>query len=83
MNPLSVIPLSKRTSAFAPVVSLKMRLSKSWQAFAGQRFAKTIVGNPLHEAWTVTGEPLERMSHDELVKSYPSRYLIIPHGRGR
>ena len=83
MNKLSVIPLSKRTSASAPVASLKTHLAKVWHTIVGDMFAETIVGNPLYEAWTVSGEPLERMSHSELVKTYPSRYLIIPHSRGR
>ena len=42
-----------------------------------------LLGNPLHEAWTADGEPLERLSPAEVAQACTSRYLIMPPNRGQ
>jgi hypothetical protein len=44
-----------------------------------------IFGDPLYEAWTADGEPLDRITAQQLAQSQPSpsssRHWIVPHGR--
>ncbi|NJM40614.1 MAG: hypothetical protein HC853_07505 [Anaerolineae bacterium] len=42
-----------------------------------------VLGNPLHEAWSADGEPLERMTPSELAKSNAARYPITLRARGQ
>lgn len=67
----------------APHNSAGARLLGAWRAFAQRVFAEDVVGNPLHEAWTADGEPLERVTPGELARSGTSRHLVVPHSRGR
>ena len=46
-------------------------------------FGSPLPGNPLHEAWTADGEPLERLSPAEVAQACTSRYLIMPPNRGQ
>jgi hypothetical protein len=47
-----------------------------------RRMADDVVGNPLHEAWSADGEPVERISPEENAKRGDSR-LVVPHSRSR
>ena len=64
---------------------MHLHMSSAWRALARRLFAwqAHMVGNPLYEAWTADGEPLERMTPTELAKSSMSRHLIVPHSRSR
>jgi hypothetical protein len=73
---------SSRAAQIAQASGAPSRGSRVRRALAGL-FAAPIVGNPLHEAWTADGEPLERVSPDAMAKSRASRHLIVPHNRGR
>jgi hypothetical protein len=83
MNTSNVIRSVKLNSPTAPTASIKSRATSAWRNLARSLFTEQMVGNPLHEAWTASGEPLERMCPDELAKSHVSRYLVVPHSRGR
>jgi hypothetical protein len=82
MNTSSVIRVKVKT-ANAPQDSSGMGVLGAWRKFTRSLFAEPVVGNPLHEAWTANGEPLDRMSPDELAKSCASHYLVVPHSRSR
>lgn len=43
----------------------------------------SVLGNPLHEAWSADGEPLERMNPNEVSKRNASRHIVVPHNRSR
>ena len=81
--------VSGRVSATIPEMkhaqrmAVRVRMSHLWRAFIRRTFPVQVVGNPLHEAWSADGEPLERMRPEQLAKTNPTRYLIVPHSRGR
>ncbi len=83
MNTSTVIRADKLNAAPAPAISIKTRASGAWRRFTRSMFAEPMVGNPLHEAWSADGEPLERMTPEQMAKSSASRYLVVPHNRGR
>jgi hypothetical protein len=58
-------------------------LSNIWRAVNRKLFPVQVVGNPLHEAWTVEGEPIERMTPQAMAKASTSQHLVLPHNRGR
>lgn len=82
MNISNVIRVDLRAPK-APHRAADARIIVAWRAFTRSLFAESIVGNPLHEAWTADGEPLERMSPGELAKSSATHHLIVPHSGGR
>jgi hypothetical protein len=86
MSTTNIIRAVTPAAPQASTVSIKLRISATRRAFTRRLcklFAGDVVGNPLHEAWTADGEPLERMTPADSVKSCTSRHLIVPHSRGR
>jgi len=55
----------------------------AWRKVIRKRFSEPVRGNPLHEAWTADGEPLERLTPSELAQSNPTWLFIVPHNRSR
>lgn len=82
MNTSNAIRVKSRAPD-APHNLTGARLLGVWRAFAHRLFAADVVGNPSHEAWTADGEPLERMTPEQLAKSCASRHIVVPHNRGR
>jgi hypothetical protein len=82
MNLSNVIRVNLRVPK-APQHAVDARILVAWRTFSRGLFAESVVGNPLHEAWTADGEPLERTSPDEMAKSCSARHLIVPHSRSR
>lgn len=86
MNTTNLIRAGELDVAPAPSISIKSRIAVAGRAFARKLCALStddVAGNPLHEAWTADGEPLERMTPSELARASTSRHLIVPHSRGR
>ena len=83
MNTSTVIRFGKVPVAPATRVSIQTRGSDLWHSFTRKLFGEPVLGNPLHEAWSADGEPLDRMTPEQLAKSSASRYLVVPHNRGR
>ncbi len=83
MNTSTVIRAGKLNIAPIQAISIKVRALGAWRRFTHHLFAEQVVGNPLHEAWTDGSEPRERMTPSELAKSSSTRYLVVPHSRGR
>jgi hypothetical protein len=68
------------TPAQSPsITSLGSRLRQA----VTRLFADSVVGNPLHEAWTADGEPLERVSPAELAASRRVHPLSAVNGHSR
>lgn len=82
MNISNVIHLNFRALK-APQRAAGARIIAAWRMFSRRLFAESVVGNPLHEAWTAGGEPLERITPSELAKSGAARHLVVPHSRSR
>lgn len=64
-------------------ISIGAGIAHMWHALIHRLFPIRVVGNPLYEAWTADGEPLERMTPEQVAKSCASRYVVVPHSRGR
>jgi hypothetical protein len=70
---------------------LHVRFARMWQVVTAAlirarwapRDADRIYGNPLHEAWHADGEPLDRQTPAQSARATSSRFIIVPHGRGR
>jgi hypothetical protein len=82
MNTTNVIRVKSRASEAAQS-AIGSRAASVWRKLTRRLFAESVVGNPLHEAWTADGEPLERMSPDEMAKSRAMHHLVVPHSRSR
>jgi hypothetical protein len=67
----------------APPRAADARIIVAWRTFTRKLLSESVVGNPLHEAWTADGKPLERVSPAEQAKSCASRHVVVPHSRGR
>jgi hypothetical protein len=78
-----VIRLPKLNTPLALLVSIRSHANAAKRRALRKLFGPPVLGNPLHEAWSVDGEPLERMTPDQLAKKSPTRYLIAPHNRGQ
>jgi hypothetical protein len=83
MNTSNVIRTNQVNAAPAPSVSLMSRVANMRRRITRSLFADDVVGNPLHEAWTADGQPLERMTPEQLAKSCASRHIVVPHSQGR
>ncbi|BCX05499.1 MAG: hypothetical protein KatS3mg053_3437 [Candidatus Roseilinea sp.] len=86
MNTTNVIRAGELKTVPAPSISIKSRIAVAWRAITRKLCALSaddVAGNPLHEAWTADGEPLDRMTPTELARSRTSRHLVVPHSRGR
>jgi hypothetical protein len=57
--------------------------ANAWQVRLRKLLPAQVLGNPLHEAWSADGEPLERMTPNELAKSNAARYPITLRARGQ
>lgn len=54
-----------------------------WRRIAHALVGEPVYGNPLHEAWSADGEPLERLTPQQLAGAARVREVIVPHNRSR
>jgi hypothetical protein len=87
MNPPTGIPIGRHVRISGRRPRLTALLWQEWRAFwrrtSCKLFGEPVYGNPLHEAWSADGEPLERLTPDQHAKSATSRRVIVPHSRSR
>ena len=83
---LPIIALSRLLATDArdtKVISIAQRFASAWHTWLHGLLPAPVLGNPLHEAWSADGEPLERMTPDALAKCGGARYLIALPARGQ
>ena len=80
---ISISVRAKTFASHALRISIRESATDVLRHITRTLFRAQVLGNPLHEAWTADGEPLERMTPVDLAKQCTSRTLIVPHSRGR
>lgn len=69
----------RRLLAMPRMIAISSRVLRA----IARLFADPVVGNPLHEAWTADGEPIERLSPATCARSRQSRFAVTINGHSR